>query len=212
MTQENMPDAEELKQERQPDEETCEVKGQAGDEPGTCEGAEKEKDQAEETCEGEKTEEQAEPSEEAEEKPGEDLAKKLSELEDSRLRLMAEYQNYRRRSEKEKSDIYAYANEEFAKQILEVTDNFERAMAAPTADDKYREGMELIFKQLLSVLEKNKVAEIEALGKPFDPRSHEAVMNDPSPDAESGTVTQVLQKGYTLNNKVIRTAKVAVAQ
>ena len=105
MTQENMPDAEELKQERQPDEETCEQKEQAEDEPKACGDEEQVKDGAKETCEGEKTEEQAEPSEKTEEKPEEDLAKKLAELEDSRLRLMAEYQNYRRRSEKDERSV-----------------------------------------------------------------------------------------------------------
>ena len=125
---------------------------------------------------------------------------------------MAEYQNYRRRTEKEKSDIYAFANEEFAKQLLDVLDNFERAMETETADEKYKEGMELILKQLKTVLEKNKVEEIEALSKPFDPNCHNAVMNVEAEGFESGTVAQVFRKGYILNNKVIRPAMVAVAQ
>ena len=166
----------------------------------------------EDQCSAPENASQEAPEEAREEKPEEDLQKKYDELSDSRLRLMAEYQNYRRRTEKEKSDIYAHANEEFAKQLLDVIDNFERAMQAQTEDAKYKEGMELIFKQLQGVLEKNSVEEIEAMGKPFDPNLHNAVMNDPASDAESGTVTKVFQKGYMLNKKVIRPAMVAVAE
>ncbi len=153
----------------------------------------------------------AENPEESEDE-GEAFKKRCAELEDRHLRLMAEYQNYRRRTEKEKNDIYAYANEEFAKQLLDVLDNFERAMEAETADEKYKEGMELILKQLKTVLEKNKVEEIDALSKPFDPNFHNAVMNVEAEGFESGTVAKVFRKGYTLNSKVIRPAMVAVAQ
>jgi len=147
-----------------------------------------------------------------EEKPADDKAK-YDELNDKYMRLMAEYQNYRTRTTKEKQDIYAHANEEFACGLLEVIDNFERAMAAKPEDDKFAEGMELILKQLQAVLEKNGVKEIEALNKPFDPNFHNAVMTDAAAEGvESGTVTKVLQKGYVLNSKVIRPAMVGVAQ
>ena len=136
---------------------------------------------------------------------------KADDLNDRYLRLMAEYQNYRTRTAKEKTDIYAHANEEFACGLLDVIDNFERAMAAKPEDDKFAEGMELILKQLQGVLEKNGVKEIEALGKPFDPNFHNAVMTEDAEGAESGTVTKVLQKGYVLNSKVIRPAMVGVA-
>lgn len=132
---------------------------------------------------------------------------------DKYTRLYAEFQNFRRRTEKEKSDIYAFANEKFAMGLLEVIDNFERAMEhGSEADPKFAEGMQLILKQLQSVLEKNNVEEIEALDKPFDPNYHNAVMTEASETAESGTVTKVLQKGYMLNKKVIRPSMVAVAQ
>lgn len=172
--------------------------------------------EAEKECQNaaEEPEKAAEEAKEAEPElsPLEKLQKNYDELNDRYYRVNAEYQNFRRRTEKEKSDIYAFANEEFAKQLLDVIDNFERAMDAETADEKYKEGMELIFKQLQGVLEKNHVSEIEALGKPFDPNFHNAVMNDASSDAESGIVTKVLQKGYMLNSRVIRPAMVAVAQ
>lgn len=160
---------------------------------------------------------EAEPQESSseEEQPQEAQAEETKEededLQNKFLRLNADFQNFRRRVEKEKSDIYAYANENMAKQLLEVIDNFERAMAAETSDEKFQEGMALILKQLQGVLEKNHVEEIEALGKPFDPNFHNAVMTEAS-EEESGTVTKVFQKGYTLNKKVIRPAMVVVAQ
>ncbi len=171
--------------------------------------------------EEELTEETAEetPEEPCEEVCGEEKAEaeKPAEEEDLNtkyLRLAADFQNFRRRTEKEKNDIYAFANEKFAMGLLEVLDNFERAMehAEDSSDPKFAEGMQLILKQLQGVLEKNKVEEIEALGKPFDPAFHNAVMTEAAEGCESGTVTKVLQKGYMLNKKVIRPSMVAVSQ
>ncbi len=127
-------------------------------------------------------------------------------------RLFAEFQNYKRRTEKEKADLYAYAGEKFAVDLLEVIDNFERAMDAKPEGDKFAEGLEMILTQIKSVMEKNHVAEIKALGEPFDPNFHNAVMTEAAEGVESGIVTKVFQKGYTLNNKVIRPAMVAVSQ
>lgn len=125
-------------------------------------------------------------------------------------RLMADFQNYKRRTEKEKNDIYAYANEKLILGLLEVIDNFERAVLSETADEKYAEGMEMIFKQLKGVLEKSGLEEIKALGEGFDPNFHNAVMTEDNDRFESGSVTEVLQKGYTLNGKVIRPSMVKV--
>ena len=166
-------------------------------------------DGAEETPE-EACEEATEEAPAGEEKPAED-----EDLNTKYLRLAADFQNFRRRTEKEKSDIYAFANEKFAMGLLEVMDNFERAMehAADSSDPKLAEGMQLILKQLQGVLEKNNVEEIEALGKPFDPNYHNAVMTEAAEEGtEPNTVTKVLQKGYMLNKKVIRPSMVAVAQ
>ena len=126
------------------------------------------------------------------------------------MRLMADFQNYRRRTEKEKSDIYAYANEKIVTQLLEVLDNFERALQHECEDKAYVEGMEMIFKQLSDVLEKSGLEEIKALGEDFDPNFHNAVMTEDNADYESGKVTGVMQKGYKLNNKVIRPSMVKV--
>lgn len=130
------------------------------------------------------------------------------------LRLAADFQNFKRRTEKEKSDIYAYANEKFALDLLDVIDNFERALVhqQECKDEKMKEGMDMIFKQLQGVLEKNKIIEIPALGEAFDPNVHNAVMTEPAGEYESGMISVVLQKGYKLNNKVIRPAMVKVAE
>lgn len=127
------------------------------------------------------------------------------------LRLMADFQNYKRRTEKEKNDIYAFANEKIVSELLNVIDNFERALDAGNDGDSFVEGMNLIFKQLQGVLEKAGVVEIEALGQDFDPNFHHAVLTEDSAEYESGKVTGVLQKGYLLNNKVIRPSMVKVA-
>jgi molecular chaperone GrpE len=140
------------------------------------------------------------------------------------MRLAADFQNYKKRTEKEKSDIYAYANEKFAADILDVMDNFERAIgqdaaaiAAETAtsdgsDGKFIEGMKLIMEQLVNVLERNDVAEIDALGADFDPNLHHAVQMAESSEYKSGKVTKVVQKGYMIRDKVLRPAMVMVAQ
>lgn len=146
----------------------------------------------------------------------EDGEKKESSAEEEALnvkymRLMADFQNFKRRTEKEKSDIYAFANEKIISELLNVIDNFERALLHGAAGDSFAEGMNMIFKQLQGVLEKAGVKEIEALGLDFDPNFHNAVMTEDSTEYESGKVTEVLQKGYTLNSKVIRPSMVKVA-
>ena len=165
---------------------------------------------AEETAEETAAEETAEAAEEnaaAEEK----AAEEDEALNVKYLRLMADFQNFRRRTEKEKSDIYAFANEKIVSELLNVIDNFERALALGQEGDSFVEGMSLIFKQLQGVLEKAGVKEIEALGQDFDPNFHNAVMMEDTDEYESGKVSCVLQKGYTLNNKVIRPSMVKVA-
>lgn len=154
---------------------------------------------AEEAAE-EKTEEQAEP-----EKKEEDEA-----LEAKYMRLMADFQNYKRRTEREKQDVFAYANEKFALGIIEVIDNFERALEHKE-EGAFADGMDLIYTQLIEVLKKNNVEEIEALGAEFDPNFHHAVLMEDSEEYKSNQVCAVLQKGYILNGKVIRPAMVKVA-
>lgn len=160
---------------------------------------------SEETKEEEVGDDQSEASAEPAEKSEEDEA-----LNTKYLRLMADFQNYKRRVEKEKSDIYAYANEKLVSQLLDVIDNFERALLHEETDDSYVEGMKMIFKQLTGVLEKAGLEEINALGEDFDPNFHNAVMTEDNDEYESGKVTEVMQKGYLLNKKVIRPSMVKV--
>jgi molecular chaperone GrpE len=127
------------------------------------------------------------------------------------MRLMADFQNFKRRTEKEKSDIYAFANEKIISELLDVIDNFERALATDNDGDSFYKGMEMIFNQLLGVLEKAGAKEIKALGEEFNPNFHNAVMTEDSDQYESGRIIEVLQKGYTLNNRVIRPSMVKVA-
>ena len=166
--------------------------------------AEEIKDEACETAEEQTQEQEAQAEEPAKDPEEEALNAKY-------LRLMADFQNFKRRTEKEKNDIYAFANEKIVSELLNVIDNFERALAAATEGDGFAEGMKLIFKQLQGVLEKSGVAEIEALGQDFDPNFHNAVMMEDSSEYESGKVTEVMQKGYMLNNKVVRPSMVKVA-
>lgn len=155
-----------------------------------------------------------ETAEEADVKKDEESAEEKKEPEedsDTRyLRLMADFQNYKKRVEKEKTDIYSYANEKLITELLAVLDNFERALAQDCAGEGFKEGMEMIFKQLGDVLEKSGLAEIPALGEDFDPNFHNAVMTEETDEYESGKVSGVMQKGYTLNGKVIRPSMVKV--
>ncbi|MDD6646880.1 MAG: nucleotide exchange factor GrpE [Firmicutes bacterium] len=127
------------------------------------------------------------------------------------IRLMADFQNYKKRVEKEKKDLYSYASEKLVAEMLPVLDNFERALEQEAGGDGFKEGMDMIFRQLKDVLEKAGLAEIAALDEEFDPNFHNAVMTEDSEQYESGKVSGVMQKGYTLNGKVIRPSMVKVA-
>lgn len=176
----------------------------------TCESSQSDKADKDETAK----EEPAGTAEQDEEPHKSEKPKENSEeeaLNARYLRLMADFQNFKRRTEKEKSDIYAFANEKLVKELLDVIDNFERALAVGNDGDKFLEGMEMILKQLQGVLEKAGVAEIKCLGEDFDPNFHNAVMTEDSTEYESGKVTAVLQKGYTLNGRVVRPVMVRVS-
>jgi len=168
--------------------------------------------EAEQTVEENAAEDQKvdEKAEAAEEKKEEKEAEPEEDGDAKYLRLMADFQNYKKRVEKEKKDLYSYANEKLVTELLAVLDNFERALAHEDSGDGFKEGMEMIFKQLMDVLEKSGLAEIAALGEDFDPNFHNAVMTEETEEYESGKVSGVLQKGYTLNGKVIRPSMVKV--
>lgn len=138
----------------------------------------------------------------------------LADQTDKYLRLNAEFQNYRKRVEKEKNDIFKYGNEKLLSEMLPIMDSFERAMESvqdKCADDKVMEGIGMIKKSLDTFFERNDVHKIEALGSPFDPEKHHAVLSEALDDVESNQVVDVLQEGYTLSGRVIRPSMVKVS-
>ena len=139
------------------------------------------------------------------------LAKMVSDGNDKYLRLAAEYDNYRKRTAKEKENLYATAKADTIRPFLDVYDNLARGAAQCAEDDPHRQGLEMITKQLLDVLEKLGVTEIEALGAPFDPEKHNAVMHVEDETAGENTVVEVFQKGFALGDKVLRFSVVKVA-
>lgn len=149
----------------------------------------------------------------------EQLAAALKKIEDDRdmvLRSKAEMENLRRRTEKEIQESRKFALEKFARDLLVVLDSLELGIQAASGDSaeiaKLREGSELTLKQFLSVLEKYNVAAIDALGQKFNPDLHQAMAMQPDEDAEPNTVIKVFQKGYTLNDRLLRPAMVVIAQ
>lgn len=137
------------------------------------------------------------------------------ELKAKYLRLNADFQNLKKRVEKEKSDIYSYANESLIVELLPILDNFERAVESAANEDKeesIKKGIEMIQQQMLDVLGKNGVCEIPAMGEAFDHNMHHAVLQEEHPDYDANIVIDVLQKGYTLNGKVVRPSMVKVSK
>lgn len=130
------------------------------------------------------------------------------------MRLMAEFQNFKKRTAKEKSDIHAYGNEKLLLELLPVFDNFERALSTNVTDDPeaYAQGMGLIFNQMKEAIAKVGIEEIVAEGEEFNPDFHNAVMTEDSEEHDAGKVTKVLQKGYKLNSKVVRPSMVVVSK
>lgn len=127
------------------------------------------------------------------------------------LRLMAEFDNYKKRSARERENIYTDVRVDTVSRFLPVYDNLERAMKAETADEAYKKGVELIFNQLLEVFKGLGVVAIEAVGQPFDPNRHNAVMHVEDDSAGENTVVEEFQKGFILGDKVIRFSMVKVA-
>ena len=171
------------------------------------------KESAQEAAAAEETPAAEEPEKGTEEVAEATPEQKFEDLQQQFLLLSADFQNYKRRTEKEKADIYAFANEKIFVQLLDVIDNFERATESTEAEQgKFAEGMQLILKQLQDILLKNGVEEIQSLNEAFDPNFHNAVMTESVEGVEAGKVTKVFQKGYMLNKKVIRPAMVAVSE
>ena len=141
----------------------------------------------------------------------ETLQKAKDELYDKYLRTLAEYDNFRKRSQREKDAIYGDATVDAVKKLLPVLDNFERALNYECKDEEFKKGIALIQNTLVEVFENLGVKEIPAMDQQFDPNLHEAVMHIDNPAYEENIVTDVYRKGYMLGDKVIRHTMVVVA-
>ena len=204
-------------------EETVEETVEAETEETVGETAEAETEEAAEAEAEETVEAEAEDAEEETEKKGffgkkkdkkdkKDL--KIEELEDRVKRQLAEFENFRNRTEKEKSRMYEFGAREVIEKMLPVVDNFERGLAAIPEAEKggpVASGMEMIYKQMMTTLEGLGVTPIEALNKPFDPNFHNAVMHVEDEEIEESTVVEEFQKGYIYKEHVIRYSMVKVA-
>jgi molecular chaperone GrpE len=145
----------------------------------------------------------------------EETKEQTETLSDQYLRLAAEFDNYKKRTAREFGDIIKSANTRLLFSLVEIMDNFERALSPDAGsgdDDAYRRGVELIYNQLGDLLQKEGITAIESVGQVFDPNYHEALMQMESDEYEEGIVCKEVQKGYQINNKVLRHARVVVSK
>jgi molecular chaperone GrpE len=166
-----------------------------------------------ESKEEDKKEKKADKKKAKAEKKQDALKEKVEELEDRVKRQMAEFENFRKRTEKEKTAMFETGAKSVIEKILPVVDNFERGLASVPEEEKdgaFAQGMEMIYKQLMQELEKMEVKPIPAVGEEFNPDFHNAVMQVESDEYESGVIAQELQKGYTYRDSVVRHSMVAV--
>jgi molecular chaperone GrpE len=148
---------------------------------------------------------------EAQQEQHEDAAAEV--VDDRLLRLAADFDNYKKRAARERQEYVAFANERILKELLPILDDLERALSAAEKHEEAQleEGVRLVHRSLASLLERQGVKEIATEGK-FDPHVHEALLAQPSEEAEQGDVLDVIQKGYTLGERVVRPARVIVAE
>ena len=198
-----------------------EVNENSSEEAATPEEEQTQETAAEETVTDEVAENEAEGKEKkkksllgkSKDKKADKLQEKVTELEDRVKRQMAEFDNFRKRTEKEKSAMFETGAKSVVEKILPVVDNFERGLAGLSEEEAkqpFAEGMNMVYKQLISELEKLEVKPIEAVGCEFNPELHNAVMQVESDEYESGIIAQELQKGYTYRDSVVRHSMVAV--
>lgn len=205
MSEENKvtPETEEVTEASEPTEETTEAV---------------EETQQEETVETETVEEEAAEEEKSKtslfgmrKKEKEKYEQQIEDLTDRLKRSMAEFDNFRKRTEKEKSSMYIIGAKDIVEKMLPVVDNFERGLAQAPEEDPFAEGMKMIYKQLMTTLNDLGVKAIEAEGKEFDPNFHNAVMHVEDESVGDGIVVEELQKGYTYKDFVVRHSMVKVA-
>jgi len=176
------------------------------------EAAENKESASEEVKEEAEKSEEKEPSKKEKKDP---LKEKLDELNDRLIRQVAEFDNFRKRTDREKAQMFEQGQGSVLEKLLPIVDNFERGLAAVPEDEKdgaFADGMNKIYKQLTKQLEDLGVTPIEAVGKEFDPNLHNAVMQVESEEYESGIVAQELQKGYKFHDTVLRHSMVGVSK
>lgn len=162
----------------------------------------------------EESEEESSPRKKRRERKADKQAEQIRELQDKYQRQIAEFDNFRKRTEKEKSQMYAMGAKDVLEKMLEVVDNFERGLTAidgEDRDDAFVQGMQMVYKQMMETLDKLGVKPIEAVGKEFDPDYHNAVMHEEDEDAGENQVVEEFQKGYLYHDDVIRHSMVKVA-
>ena len=216
-----MEDKEKLQEELQEEKETIAGEETAEDtEEETVEEAVETEETADEEADTEESQSDSEDKEgkkffKKKDKKQDALKEKVDELEDKVKRQLAEFENFRNRTEKEKTQMFETGAKSVIEKILPIVDNFERGLAAVPEEEKgssFAQGMELIYKQLMTELEKLEVKPIEAVGAEFDPNFHNAVMQVESEEYDTGVIAQELLKGYTYRGQVVRHSMVAVVQ
>ena len=193
---------------KQPVEETPEVQTEPKEDAPQTEEAEQ---PAEKTAKGKKKKEKGYTFTREQVEQMELIAKQLESVKDQFVRQTAEYENYRKRTTKEKENIYQDAKADTAKKFLPVYDNLERALAQETADEAYKKGVEMTMNQLVKVMEGLGVTSFGEIGEVFDPARHNAVMHVEQEGLGENVIAEVFQKGFLVGEKVIRFAMVKVA-
>lgn len=155
--------------------------------------------------------EEGEETEEGKKEKKDKKTEQIEELTDRLQRSMAEFDNYRKRTEKEKAGMYVVGAKEVIEKILPVVDSFERGLASAQEGDAFAEGMQMVYKQLMTALSEMGVEPIETVGQTFDPNLHNAVMHVEDPEAGENVVVEELQKGYRYKDFVVRYSMVKVA-
>lgn len=212
--EEILEDLEETAEEKKEAEEAEAAENEKTENADAKEAEETEEEDSEEEKEGKSfAEKRAEKKKAKADKKQDAFREKIDELEDRVKRQMAEFDNFRKRTEKEKTQMFETGAKSVIEKILPVVDNFERGLATIPEDEKgsgFADGMNMIYKQLMTELENIGVKPIEAVGQEFNPEFHNAVMQVESEEYESGVVAQELQKGYMYRDTVVRHSMVAV--
>lgn len=177
--------------------------------PDTVEGSQEPETAAQESQAPQEEGQAPEPP--AEKAEAEKLQEQVDSLNDRLLRTMAEYDNFRRRSQREKEAIYPQATAAAVSQFVPILDTFDRALGAPCGDEDFKKGVEMILTNFKEVLTKLGVEEFAEAGEPFDPEMHNAVMHVEDENLETGVIAEVFQKGYRMGDRIIRHAMVKVA-